>query len=123
MADRPVMNFRLLLGIIVVYLVIVNVVGYWQRRNGDHFYVCSSPSAQTYVVAHAVCKAGECTSTETNATGVQTIDASYTAGSTLYTNKSDDTRHGGCVEITGEEAERLSPVEVQDAAVSDVETE
>lgn len=120
MAERPVTHFRILFAVIILYLVIVNGVAFWQQKNGDHFYVCVSPSQQTYVLAQATCSKGECTSTEVDATGAVRTEASYTAGS-IYTNNATDTAHSGCVEITAKEAETLAPVAAHGEAISDAE--
>lgn len=120
MAERPVTHFRVLFAVIIIYLVIVNGVAFWRQKNGDHFYVCVSPSEQSYVLVQAACSKGECTSTEVDATGAVRTEASYTAGS-IYTNNATDTAHSGCVEITAKEAETLAPVAAHGEAMSDVE--
>lgn len=120
MAERHVRHFRVLFAVIIVYLVIVNAVSFWQRKNGDHFYVCASPAEQTYVLAQATCSKDECTSEEKDAIGAVRLSASYDAGS-VYTNNAMDNTHSGCIEITADEAEALAPVAAHGEAVNDVQ--
>lgn len=121
MAERPTRHIRILFVVILVYLVIVNGVAYWQQKNGDHFYVCVSPAQQTYVLAQATCSKGECTSKEYDATGEVRAEATYTAG-TIYMDTTD-TLHSGCIEITAKEAESLAPVPAHGEAMTSEEAD